>query len=177
TPEPHWLDMYLAACQPMLRALCFSQLASLAVSLGRLGVAPPEHWVQELLQAAEVALPSAGSAGKVAAVLTWVAEEGRVVPDAAWVGAALQQIHSLMQQPQPQPQHPSQQQPDSHPPSSPLLSPSQATDVAWAVATLGYRPAQPLLDGLAAATLGRASWGGAAGGGGEGATAAAAEEA
>ncbi|GLC35260.1 hypothetical protein PLESTB_000583700 [Pleodorina starrii] len=137
-PQPAWLDMYLAVSEPALPALSAAEMASLARSLGRLGVEVPERWSQALLRAAEGALPSADRAADVADLVVWAAADGRLAPGPAWVGAALQQIQLL----------------SLASPSQPPLSPVQAANVALAVARMGYRPADPLLDCLADATLG-----------------------
>ncbi|GIM07959.1 hypothetical protein Vretimale_12044 [Volvox reticuliferus] len=132
-PQPGWLDMYLAVIEPALPQLSIGELATLARALGRLGLEVPEPLAKALLQASEAVLRGAERAADIAALLTWAAADGRLIPEPAWVGSALQQYLSLRR------------------PGG--LSPSQAADVAWAVARMGYRPANPLLDCLAAATL------------------------
>ncbi|GLI70656.1 hypothetical protein VaNZ11_015592 [Volvox africanus] len=143
-PQPAWLDMYLAVTEPVLPQLSVGHLATLVRALTSLGVEVPEPWAQALLQASEAALRGAECASDIAALLLWAASDGRLVPESAWVGAALQQIQYL-----------SLTRPGG-------LSPSHAVDVAWAVARMGYRPANALLDCLAAATLGSSVASGAA---------------
>ncbi|EFJ44113.1 hypothetical protein VOLCADRAFT_95773 [Volvox carteri f. nagariensis] len=134
-PQQAWLDMYLAVIEPVLPQLSVGEMATLARSLGRLGVEVPEPWARALLQAVGAELLASERADDVADLLVWVAADVRLVPEAAWVGGALQQIQRLFLE-----------RPDS-------LSPTHAADVAWAVARMGYRPADPLLDLLALATL------------------------
>jgi hypothetical protein len=49
TPEPSWLDLYLAAVQPALTQLSYEQLARLAGALVALRLEPPEPWQAALL--------------------------------------------------------------------------------------------------------------------------------